>query len=155
MICSVVILITGLNSFKKNIFFSFRLYLGNQALNFTEATYVFHSIDSVILDVPWRVPTVCLGAPWNLSYDINPPTITTLYCRWKVMQRSTSVNCLFWLLTQMCTQGHFWLVFTAILTTLNNTRQCFCQSKTVDSFWPVNVLTARKVWQCLTFKCTR
>ena len=38
---------------------------------------------------------------------------------------------------------------------LNNTRQCFYQSKTVDSFWPVNVLTTRKVWQCLTFKCTR
>ena len=31
----------------------------------------------------------------------------------------------------------------------------FNQSKTVDSFWPVNVLTTRKVWQCLTFKCTR
>ena len=38
----------------------------------------------------------------------------------------------------------------AFLTTRNNTRQCFYQSKTVDSFWPVNVL---KVWQCLTFKC--
>ena len=46
----------------------------------------------------------------------------------------------------MCTQGHFWLVFTVILTTLNNTRQCFYQSKTVDSFWPVNVLTTRKAW---------
>ena len=51
------------------------------------------------------------------------------------------VNCLFWLLTQMCTQEHFWLVFTVILTILNNTRQCFYQSKTVDSLWPVNVLT--------------
>ena len=29
----------------------------------------------------------------------------------------------------------------------------FHQSKTVDSFWPVNVLTTRKVWQCST--CTR
>ena len=53
------------------------------------------------------------------------------------------------------TQGHFWLVFTVILTILNNIRQCFYQSKTVDSFLPVNVLTTRKVWQCLTFKCTR
>ena len=57
----------------------------------------------------------------------------------------------------MCTHGHFWLLFTVILSTLNNIRQCFYQSKTVDSFWPVNVLTrtTRKVWQCLTFKCTR
>ena len=43
----------------------------------------------------------------------------------------------------------------AFVTTLNNTRQCFYQSKTVDSFWPVSVLTTRKVWQCSTFKCTR
>ena len=55
----------------------------------------------------------------------------------------------------MCTQGHFWLVFTVILTTSNNTWQCFYQSKTVDSFLPVNVLTTCKVWQCLTFKCIR
>ena len=68
---------------------------------------------------------------------------------------SKPVNCLFWLLTQMCTQGHFWLDFTVILTTLNNTTQCFYQSKTDDSFWSVNVLTTRKVWQCSTFKCTR
>ena len=54
-------------------------------------------------------------------------------------------------------KGHFWLLFTVLLTStiLNNTRQCFYQSKTVDSFWPVNVLTTRKVWECLTFKCTR
>ena len=31
----------------------------------------------------------------------------------------------------------------------------FNQLKTVDSFWPVIVLTTRKVWQCLTFKSTR
>ena len=58
----------------------------------------------------------------------------------------------------MCTQDHFWLFFffTVTLTTLNNTRWCFYQSKTVDSFWHVNVLnTARKDWQCTTFKCTR
>ena len=42
-----------------------------------------------------------------------------------------------------------------VLTTLNNTRQCFYKSKTVDTFWPVNVRTARKVWQCSTFKCNR
>ena len=72
--------------------------------------------------------------------------------------RSNSVNWLFWLLTQMCTQGHFGLVFTVILNILNNTRPCFYhQSKTDDSFWPVNVLLTctRKVWQCLIFKCTR
>ena len=34
---------------------------------------------------------------------------------------------LFWLLTQMCTQGRFTLVFTVILTTRNNTRQYFYQ----------------------------
>ena len=28
-----------------------------------------------------------------------------------------------------CAHGHFWVVFTVILTTLNNTRQCFYQSK--------------------------
>ena len=50
----------------------------------------------------------------------------------------------------MCTQGHLWLVFTVILTTLNNTRQCFYQSKTVDTFLPINVLTSCKVWQCLS-----
>ena len=55
----------------------------------------------------------------------------------------------------MCTQGHFLLLFTVILTIVNNTRQCFYQSKTVDLFLPVNVLTTRKVWQCLIFKCTR
>ena len=55
----------------------------------------------------------------------------------------------------MCTQWHFWLVFTVILTILNNTRQCFYQSKTVNSFWPVNVLTTRKVRHCLAFKCAR
>ena len=44
------------------------------------------------------------------------------------------------------------MVFTVILTTLNNTRRCFYLSKTrrcfylsktVNSFWPVNVLTCR------------
>ena len=66
----------------------------------------------------------------------------------KLLLRTKPVNCLLWLLTQMCTQGHFWLVFTIILTILNNTRQCFYQSKMVESFWPVNVLTTHKVWQC-------
>ena len=51
--------------------------------------------------------------------------------------------------------GIFDCFFTVILTILNNTRQCFYRSKTVDSFLPVNVLTTRKVWQCSTFKCTR
>ena len=73
----------------------------------------------------------------------------------KLLLRSKPVNWLFWLLTEMCTQGHFWLLFTVILTTLNNTSQCFYQSKTVDSFWPVNVRTTLKIWQCLTFKCNR
>ena len=50
----------------------------------------------------------------------------------------------------MCTshRGVVDWYFTVILTTLNNTRQCFYQSKTIDSFWPVNV---RKGWQGLTF----
>ena len=79
------------------------------------------------------------------------------YCSWTFVASSysgqnQSTHC-FWLLNQLCKQGHFWLVFTVILT--NNTRQCFDQLKTVDSFWPVNILTTRKVWQCLTFKCTR
>ena len=41
---------------------------------------------------------------------------------------------------------HIGAFFTVILTViLNNTRQCFYQSKTFDSFWPVNVLTTFKV----------
>ena len=40
---------------------------------------------------------------------------------------------------KMCTQWHLWLDLTVILTTLNNTKQCFYQSKTVKSFWPVSL----------------
>ena len=59
-------------------------------------------------------------------------------------------------LTQMCQRGHFWLVFTLISTTFNNTRQYKTSQKTVTHFdgWSVNVLTTRKVWHCSTFKCT-
>ena len=54
-----------------------------------------------------------------------------------------------------CAHRGIFYWFLSFLTILNNTRQYFYQSKTVDSFWPVNVLTTRKVWQCLTCKCTR
>ena len=74
---------------------------------------------------------------------------------WKLLSRSKPVNCLFWLLTQMCTQGHFCLVLLSFWPSWTIPDNAFYQSKTVDSFWPVNVLTTRKVWQCLTFKCTR
>ena len=71
-------------------------------------------------------------------------TVLTLllsrYFSWKLLSWSKPVNCLFWLSTQMFTRGHFWLVFTVILTILNNTRQSFYQSKTVNSLLPVNVL---------------
>ena len=80
-----------------------------------------------------------------------PPTIAKLSWQVAIVVKTSQLNvydC--WL----CTQGHFWLVLTVILTTLNSTRQCFYQSEMVNSFWPVNVLTTRKVWQCLTFKCT-
>ena len=55
------------------------------------------------------------------------------------------------------TQGHFFGCFLlSFLPPSIITRQCFYQSKTVISCWPVNVLTCttRKVRQCLTFKCT-
>ena len=48
------------------------------------------------------------------------------------------------MLTQMF--SHFWLLFT-----LNNTRQCSYQSKTVNSFWPVNVLTRYTLASISTF----
>ena len=60
----------------------------------------------------------------------------------------------------MCTQGNLLLVFTVILITLNNTRRCFYMymylSKTVDSFWPVNVLGFDSVWllSALDIHCT-
>ena len=55
----------------------------------------------------------------------------------------------------MCTQVG--IVFIGPFSTRDNTRQCFYQSKTINSFWHVNVhvLTTSKVWQCATFKCTR
>ena len=56
------------------------------------------------------------------------PVTLLLYCS------CTLVNRLFWLLTQMCTQGHFWLVFTVILTTMKIQDDDFYQSKTADSF---------------------
>ena len=78
----------------------------------------------------------------------------------------------------MCTcQGHFWLVFTVIfdhpqqyktmllpvkrkrLTHFDLYRLMKFLRRVINNwfnFWPVNVLIlTRKVWQCLTFKCTR
>ena len=67
-------------------------------------------------------------ACWLVTIDENthaavlyrPLTLLLLrHLSWKLLERSKPVDCLF------CTQGHFWLVFTVILTILNNTRQCF------------------------------
>ena len=49
--------------------------------------------------------------------------------------QNQSIYC-FWLLNKLCTQGPFWLVLTV---------------KNGNSFWPVNVLTTCKIWQCSTF----
>ena len=51
-----------------------------------------------------------------------------------------------------CAHGcNLWLVLTVILTTLNNTRQCFYQPKTVDSFWPVNVDSVDRLLKCTRY----
>ena len=59
-------------------------------------------------------------------------------CFQALEQRATGIPDCFWLLNQLCTLGHFWLVLTVTLTTVKNARRCFYQSKTVDSFWTVH-----------------
>ena len=60
----------------------------------------------------------------QLNIEINPPTVAELYQQVTIEVKISQLPVI-WLLTQMCTQGHFILVFTVILTTLNNTRWCF------------------------------
>ena len=62
-------------------------------------------------------------------------------------------------LQHWCIQGHCWLVLTVILTVILTTPQQYRQclnylSKTVESFWPVNVLHVRlntvRPWQVIS-----
>ena len=79
---------------------------------------------------------------FSLTYlTVNPPTIAEILWQVATVVKNHSTACFdCW---PKCAHGHFWLVFTVMLTTLNNTRQCFHMylSKIVDSFQPVNVLT--------------
>ena len=86
-----------------------------------------------------RNPEFCLSK--------NVPKVP--HCTFKklLLQLNFSGNWLFLSVVRNVHTGHFWMV----LTTLNNTIQCFYQSKTVNSFWPVNVLTAHEDWQPIIF----
>ena len=91
---------------------------------------------------------MCLPSYYSYLY-----TSVASTCSYRGKNESTACfDC--WPKCSHSSQGHLWLIFTFILTTLNNTRQCFYQSKTVDLFWHVNGLITRKIWQCSTFKCT-
>ena len=75
---------------------------------------------------------------------INPPTVAEPL--WQVAIE-VKTNC--------AHRGIFeclWLSFWPLSTIPDN---CFYQSNMVNRFWPVNVLSTRKVWLCWTFKCTR
>ena len=81
----------------------------------------------------------CLFTRWIKKHDwINPPTIAAL--QWQVATEVKISQLPVLTVDPNVQTGAFLTVFTVILTTLNNTRQCFYQSKRVDSFWLVNVL---------------
>ena len=73
----------------------------------------------------------------------NPPTIAALQVEIAVEVKISQLPVL--TVDPNVHTVHTGAFLTVSLTTLNNTRQCFYQSKTVDSFLPVNVLTTHKV----------